>query len=438
MEYNEKKENIRDGYSSEDTPAWSEPAYREIKEENVYSPSYYGRQTTYGYSPISQNAPRKKAENNSGAAGIVIMCAIISALVSLASAYLVTSIRLEGANQQVIIGSAHTPAGDAVQNETIHTQNALSANQIYEMGKLQVVGISTKTTVNVFGQPTSMAVSGSGFIISEDGYILTNYHVIEYSVLYGDEITVMTSDAQHHSCRIIGYDKQNDIAVLKIEGSEFYPVTFGNSDDIIVGETVFPIGNPLGELLYTMTSGIVSALDREIATTPNFKISAFQFDAAVNEGNSGGPVYNEFGEVIGIVTAKYASDGVEGLGFAIPINNVLDMVTELIQSGYIGGSPSLGVALQTMDKSYAVYYEVPQGAYVRAVNEGSCAEKAGVRIGDIIISFNGETIISKEEIVSVLSELKAGDEVSMSVFRSGEVIKMKLTLDEKKPALDGA
>lgn len=420
----------------DDNLAWSDPAYTAVEDKNVYSPNHYGKQSAYSYSPSAERGPIKQGGNTQiKPAFIVLICALVSIIVSVSSAWIVTSMRLGG--RSVVIGSNLNLTDEITQNTVPRTESALAANQIYELGLKQVVGINSETTTNIFGQPTSRAVTGSGFIISEDGYILTNYHVIEYSVLYNYTLKALTSDGTQYDCKIIGYDQQNDIAVVKIEADGLSAVSFGNSDELIVGEKVYPIGNPLGELLYSMTGGIVSALDRDISTDSAGSISVFQFDAAVNRGNSGGPVYNEYGEVIGIVTAKYSAEGVEGLGFAIPINDILDKVTELIETGYIGGLPSLGVTLQTMDASYAAYYNVPQGAYVRAVLDGSCAKSAGIRIGDIITAFNGRNILSKEDLVSAISELKAGDSAKIQLFRSGSTMEVSVVLDEKTPSLNG-
>ena len=201
-----------------------------------------------------------------------------------------------------------------------------------------MVGISTTVTgYNMFGQLTSNAVTGTGFILSEDGYILTNNHVVEDAVSTGSTVTVKLHDGSEYPAAIVGTEgNTNDIAVLKIDAEGLSPVTLGDSDKMQVGENIYVVGNPLGELTYTMTAGIISALDREIAADRNTTLNMFQLDAAVNSGNSGGPVFNDRGQVIGVVTAKYNSSGVEGLGFAIPINDAVSIAEDLINQAYLG------------------------------------------------------------------------------------------------------
>lgn len=226
---------------------------------------------------------------------------------------------------------------------------------------------------------SASAVAGTGFVITADGYILTNYHVIESAQESGYKVSVLFKDKSSYEAKIVGFDENNDVAVLKIDASDLTPATIGNSDDIAVGDSVFAIGNPLGELDFSMTSGRVSALDRSITTDhSSAPINMFQFDAAINSGNSGGPVYNESGEVIGIATAKVGSYGVEGLGFAIPINDAADIANELITKGYVSGKAYMGVNIDNRYTSmYAQYYNMPEGAYVYNVESGGCAEKSG-------------------------------------------------------------
>jgi serine protease Do len=191
----------------------------------------------------------------------------------------------------------------------------MPAKEIYAMAVNQVGGVNSEEKTNVFGAPTSGAVSGSGFIVSADGYIVTNYHVIQYAAEMGFSLTVMMHDGKSYPAKIIGTEPDNDLAVIKIDATELNAVTLGDNDAMKVGDAVYAVGNPLGELDYTMTSGIVSALDRDIQVDEVTRINMFQIDAAVNPGNSGGPLYIRKAEVIGIVSAKYASTGVEGLGF---------------------------------------------------------------------------------------------------------------------------
>jgi len=272
-------------------------------------------------------------------------------------------------------------------------------------------------------------VSGSGFIISSDGYILTNYHVIETAHLSDIPLVVYLSDGTSYEATVIGYETSNDFAIIKIEATGLNPAVIGNSDNIRVGQKIYAVGNPFGDLVYSMTDGIISALDR-IVTVDGKTISAFQFSAAVNSGNSGGPVYNTFGEVIGIVTAKVIRGSVEGIGFAIPINDAVEIAIELIEHGYISGRPLLGITVQTVSGAHADYFGWVVGVYVRTVNRDSAAETAGIKVGDILVSLADDTISSLDTLRVALRKHKAGDTVSVEVWRSGDILELTITFDE--------
>ena len=311
----------------------------------------------------------------------------------------------------------------------------LDPTQIYELACQQVVGISTQvTSTNAFGQVVRGSVSGTGFIISSDGYILTNNHVVESAYEQGSSVTVMLHDGTEYDAEIVGVEgENNDIAVLKIDATGLNAATLGNSDDMKVGESVYLVGNPLGELTYTMTAGIVSALDREIAAEQDTSVNMFQMDAAVNSGNSGGPVYNSRGQVVGVVTAKYKSTGVEGLGFAIPINDAAAIADELIEHGYVTGKPYFGIVATTMTQQNAAYYNSVVGAYVYSVDAGSCAEAAGMRQGDVITKLGDAEIKSNADLTAAKKAYKAGDTVEVTVYRDGSYKTLTVTFDEKKP-----
>lgn len=318
-------------------------------------------------------------------------------------------------------------------------RQTLSATEIYDLACQQVVGISTTFTgYNMFGQLSSNAVSGTGFIISEDGYILTNNHVVEDALSSGSTVTVKLYDGSEYDAEIVGVEgTNNDIAVLKINASGLTPVTLGNSDDMRVGESVYVVGNPLGELTYTMTSGIISALDREIAADRNTSVNMFQLDAAVNSGNSGGPVYNAYGQVIGVVTAKYRDDGVEGLGFAIPIDDAASIANDLITKGYVTGKAYMGVGLDNRWNSmYALYYNMPLGAYVYFVESGSAAEEAGIRPGDIITALGDSKVESYTGLKQLIRQYSAGDSAQVTVYRAGEFLTLDITFQEARPGSD--
>ena len=301
----------------------------------------------------------------------------------------------------------------------------LSAADIYELACKQVVGISTTVTgYNMFGQLTSNAVTGTGFILSEDGYILTNNHVVEDAVSTGSTVTVKLHDGSEYPAAIVGTEgRSNDIAVLKIDAKGLSPVTIGDSDTMQVGENVFVVGNPLGELTYTMTSGIISALDREIAADRNTTLNMFQLDAAVNSGNSGGPVFNDRGQVIGVVTAKYNASGVEGLGFAIPVNDAVAIAEDLVNQAY------LGITVTTIGSEDAKKYNAVPGVYVYSVDPGSCAEKAGIQQGDVIVKLGDTDVATTAELADAKKAYRPGDECTLKIYSSGEYKEVTVVFD---------
>lgn len=309
-----------------------------------------------------------------------------------------------------------------------------SLSDIYEENVNACVGITTSVTTNYYGYTTKRAVSGSGFIISEDGYIVTNYHVVEDS----DTITVTTYDDKSYSATFIGGDESNDIAVLKIDAEGLQAVTLGDSDVLRVGDTVAAIGNPLGELTFSLTMGIVSAKDREITFSSGRTMTLIQTDTAINSGNSGGPLFNEYGEVVGITNAKYSSNGmggtvsIENICFAIPINLVRGMIESLVENGYIV-KPYVGVIVSNVSDELQSY-GIPAGASIQAVNEDSPAEAAGLKEKDIITAANDTEIHSSSDLVSFVSNCRPGDEITLQVYRAGESEQLSLviTIGEKQ------
>ncbi len=342
---------------------------------------------------------------------------------------------------------ARTDSGKPILTPSQETGELLAATEIYQMACRQVVGISTQVTYNTQYGTQSGTVTGSGFILSEDGYILTNYHVIQYAAEGGYPITVMMYNGDSYSAEIVGYeDDDSDVAVLKIEASGLESVKLGASGNLLVGETIYAVGNPLGELDYTMTKGMVSAMDREISTTDSSgvktTVNMFQIDAAVNSGNSGGPVYNSSGEVIGIVTAKYSDSyaemGIEGLGFAIPIDDAVDIANDLIENGYVRGKAYLGINTKSVSSAAAQYYNMVEGAYVYAVVQGSCAETAGLHMGDIITALDKIPVSSSADLQAALKNYVAGDRATISVYRSGERLELPVVFDERQPETETA
>ena len=325
-------------------------------------------------------------------------------------------------------------AGDNKKNvtETVVANGSLmTASEVYEKNVDSTVGITTSiSTTNYFGYKTTAAASGSGFILSEDGYILTNHHVIEGA----NSITVTAYDGTTYDAELIGSDESNDIAVLKIDANGLTPVVLGTSDDIKVGDQVVAIGNPLGELTFSLTSGVVSALDREV-TTEKATMNLIQTDCAINSGNSGGALFNMYGEVVGITNAKYSSGGngeasIDNIGFAIPIDSVKSLVESLIEDGYIT-KPYIGVYVDNVSED-AVNYGLPKGASVKQIIEDSPAEKAGLKVNDIITEANGEEISSSNDLVKIVRKTEPGAKLVLKVYSQGEYKTVELLVEEKK------
>lgn len=307
---------------------------------------------------------------------------------------------------------------------------AMSARDVYKNCVNSVVYVET-SSAGLRGSSTS---SGSGFFVTDTGYIVTNYHVVEG----GSSYKVTTYDNKEYTAELVGYEDSNDIAVLKISDGTFSGVKYGNSSSLCVGDNVYVIGNPLGDLTYTLTSGVVSALNRLIKSDDGSLINMFQTDAAVNSGNSGGPVFDSTGSVVGIATAKYASSSIEGLSFCIPINDVRSMIDDIINQGYVSGKASLGVSVYDAGyRNYAyfsIYSSSSAGAKVAAVGSGTAADKAGIKVNDIITAIDGYAIDSASTLKTYLTAFKAGDTVKLTVSRGGAKSEIEITLDEYTPS----
>ncbi len=322
----------------------------------------------------------------------------------------------------------------------------MTPEQLYAANLPSCVGITVNTTQNIWGQTTTSAASGSGFVLSQDGYIATNYHVIEEAAeddTGAVTIEVSFANGDKYDARLIGGEKDNDVAVIKIEADNLTPVTLGDSSKLVVGEAVYAIGNPLGELTYSLTDGIVSALDRLITTNSTDEsgrqesttLNVLQTNCAINPGNSGGPLFDSYGNVVGVVSAKYtqSSNGVnaEGLGFALPINDVKGILADIIEHGYVTGKPYMGVQVMNVS-SEAQRYGITAGAAVSYVAEGSCAQKAGLQVNDIITAIDDTAIDSSPALTAALATgYKAGDTATLTVIRNQQELKLTITFDEK-------
>ena len=327
--------------------------------------------------------------------------------------------KLEGVGEGV--GSLEKPEGN------------LSASQVYEQNIQSVVAITCNVTVsNGYGQAYQSTSSGSGFVMSADGYIITNHHVVDGAA--NGKITVSFENGDKYTARLIGSDASSDIALLKIDATGLRPVTIGKSSSLAVGDQVVAIGNALGELSFSLTVGYVSGIDRDVNTDGSV-MNMLQTDAAINSGNSGGPLFNARGEVIGINTAKYSgttSSGaaIEGISFAIPMDDVIGMLEDLRDYGHIKGV-SMGVMVSDVDAATAEKYNFPKGVYIEEVLAGTPAQQAGLRAMDIITELGGHKIENMNDLTRALRNFEAGQTVSVTVWRSGTLQVLSITLAEK-------
>ncbi len=402
----------------------------------VYSPSR-------GYNSYPPTKPEeKKRFGTRSVVFLCLACVLLAGALGVGATLLLTRPQPEDTADLSLMTDAETLEAEApvstitpvlVTNSTLDS-DTMRPEDIYTLACQQVVGVTTEITYyNIFGQVGAAAVSGTGFILTDDGYVLTNYHVIEEAYLGGHNVSVLSHDGTEYAAAVVGVEADNDLAVLKIDAAGLNAAALGDSNEMQVGQTIYTVGNPLGELSYTMTSGIVSAMDRSIQTDNNTTVNMFQIDAAVNTGNSGGPVYNAYGQVIGIVTAKYDSSGMEGLGFAIPISDAHFIANELITNGYVSGKATMGITPITVSSSSAQYYNMVQGAYVYSVDAGSCAEKAGLRTGDIIVAVGETEILNEDSLVNTLKKYHAGDTAQLTIFRAQEYLELSITFDEELP-----
>ena len=304
---------------------------------------------------------------------------------------------------------------------------AVDVSNVVDVCRPTVVEITTETATsgnNPFAQYVEQG-AGSGVIMSADGYIITNNHVIANT----SSIKVKTVEGAEYDAKLIGTDPQTDLAVIKIDADQLPAATFGNSNDLKVGDIAIAIGNPLGSLGGTVTTGIISALDREI-TIENETMTLLQTDAAINPGNSGGGLFDAAGNLIGIVNAKQSAAGIEGLGFAIPISDAIEILDELIQNGSVTTRPALNVSLYDHTASFG-NSDYPDGVYIVQVIEGGAADQAGLKVNDRIVSFDGQTVQSASEVKQLLRRHKIGDVVPMEIERDGRTHEVKIKLSQQ-------
>ena len=385
-----------------------------------------------GSSVSPEERPRKKQSFFKSTAAkviaIVLACAIIGTGCGFGGAALYRS-----STRQTVTLQQSDRAPVTVSVKQVDGQTKMEPAEVYASTVNSVVSINTTASagINIFGQTVETASAGSGFIISPDGYIVTNYHVVKGATSV--KVTLYNGDT--YDAAVIGGDSDYDVAIIKINAGGLPAVTLGNSADVNVGDTVLAIGNPLGELTFSMSQGIVSCCDRAI-NVDGTPFNMIQVDASINPGNSGGPLVNLYGEVVGIVSAKYSSYSnttVEGLGFAIPISDVQAIITDIIENGQVTGKAYMAIKAGTMTEQMAAQYniDITEGVFVYSTESGGAGEKAGLQLGDVITKLNDTAITSMTDLTMAKKGYKAGDTVTLTVYRGGEYITLELTFDQQ-------
>ena len=385
----------------------------------------------YRYVPEPKSAKKKK---RSWVLPLVVaLCCLLSGACGVGGVLMVQHIQAQQVEEVPEENVSHVLQGirenSVIEIVQVGTGTQMTPAEVYAANVNSTVGITTSVTTNFWGYQSTSAASGSGFIISDDGYILTNFHVIEDS----DSISVSMYNGDSYEADLIGYDESNDIAVLKIEAEGLAPVILGDSDNLNVGDSVVAIGNPLGELTFTLTSGAISAKDREVTFSNNMSMNLLQTDCAINSGNSGGALFNLYGEVIGVTNAKYStssssSASIDNIGFAIPINSIMNIVESIIEKGYIS-KPYIGISVLDVSAETQAY-GIPAGAAIQAVSEDGPAAQAGLQKGDVITAVDGKTMTSKE-LVSYIGEASVGQEMVFSIYRQGEELEITVYVGEQ-------
>lgn len=398
-------------------------------DSNVVEPVYNTR--NYAEEPAEPaETPRKKNRLGVKIIALMLVCALIGGMIGAGAASIVRT-AFGGADGKGGTTTVQVSDREAPEVETVKVAGGkqLTLPEVYQANVDSVVSINTTITTNAFNQTVQNAASGSGFIITSDGYIVTNYHVIEGA----STVKVTLYNAETYDASVIGGDEDYDIAVIKIEETGLQAVTIGDSSQLRIGETVAAIGNPLGELTFSMSEGIVSCADRAI-NVDGTPFNMIQTTAAINPGNSGGPLFNTYGEVIGIVSAKYSTysrTAVEGLGFAIPINDVVAMLPDIMENGRVTNKPYIGISASSLTSGLAQQYgiDITQGVYVNSVEDGGAAAKAGLRAGDVITKIDDKTISSLSDLTAAKKSYSAGSTVTFTIYRDGAETAVQLTFD---------
>ena len=376
--------------------------------------------------PVVTNTPTQPKKHHRGVGRVVALllsCAVISAACGFGGAILAQN----GSRTGKTTVQQSNRTATTVNVKKVDGQTLMSPAEVYASTVNSVVSINcSAVSTNIFGQQTESASSGSGFIYTADGYIVTNQHVI--------------ANASSINVTLYNGDSDYDVAVLKIDAKDLPAVTLGNSTDVNVGDNVMAIGNPLGELTFSMSSGIVSCVNRAI-NVEGTPFNMIQVDASINPGNSGGPLMNLYGEVVGIVSAKYSSYAdttVEGLGFAIPINDVQSIISDIMENGSVTDKAYMAITAGTMTQQMAAQYKInaTEGVFVYSVEDGGAGDKAGLKLGDVITKLNDTQITSMEDLSAAKKGFKAGDTVTLTVLRDGQEITTQLTFDAQPQTTD--
>ncbi len=414
-------------HSAEPQPSASEqPSYQQP--QSSYSPeSYY-------QPPVYQPPVKAKKKSHAGRViALALACALLGGAAGAAAVWFLPKAPSTVENVNISTIYQGDRESTVIQTAQIQSGTLMTPAQVYAANVKCTVGITTSITTNYWGYQTTSAASGSGFIISADGYILTNFHVVEDS----NSITVTTFDDTSYEAKLIGYDQSNDIAVLKVDATDLTPVVLGDSENLNVGDQVLAIGNPLGELTFSLTSGYLSALDREVTFSTGTTMNLMQTDCAINSGNSGGALFNLYGEVIGITNAKYSGSSnsaasIDNIGFAIPINTAKAIATQIIEKGYVS-KPYIGVTVMDVPAEYQ-QYGLPKGVAIQSVLEDSPAAKGGLQSSDIITHINGQVINDTDDLTDFIQQAGIGGTLNLTVYRRGQTLELTVTVGESVQA----
>ena len=404
------------GSSGWNQNGWSQPSYQQ-----PYSPFYSDSRQQNGQTAAPSQPPRLHRSHRTGRAvrSVLKYTAVIAASAVVSVGSTLGILQYSGLLQRPVQNTA--PASSSSYTPT--------TNNIYNGAEKSLSEVAASMEDSVVGIVTTLQggqSTGSGFIYSADGLIITNYHVIED----GTAVQVVMEDGTTYDAQVVGGDEKSDLAVLRIDAQGLTPVTVNSTDTPVVGETVLAIGNPLGlELQGSVSAGIISAVDRQI-TVEGRTMNLLQTDASISPGNSGGPLVNSRGEVIGINSAKISSSLAEGLGFAIPMTTAMPIINDLIEYGYVTGRPVIGIGGSDVSNEMVLFYRMPQGVYVQTVTPNSSAETAGIQVGDIIVAADGQEITSITELNNIKDQHAPGDEIVLTVYRSGRTTDITVVLSE--------